>query len=134
MQVNGGLLQLEDLARIPYPIEREPVTSRLSNMTVYTMPPPGAGRTLIEMINIIRKFPVKDRNPDMPRGALLLTEVIRRAQLDRRVRGQEQHRRAFGRHTAPPLGKRGARLYPKPPRGGGPVAPRAGAHSSFWGM
>jgi gamma-glutamyltranspeptidase/glutathione hydrolase len=86
MQVNGGLLQKDDLAQIPYPIERDPITGRLGNMMVYTMPPPGAGRTLIEMINIIKKFPVKDRNPDTPDGALLLAEIIRRVQLDRRDR------------------------------------------------
>ena len=86
MQANGGFIHQDDLARIPYPIEREPVTGRLGRMTVHTMPPPGAGRTLIEMINIINKFPRASRNPDTPDGSLLLTEVIRRAQLDRRDR------------------------------------------------
>ena len=38
------------------------------------------------MLNIVRKFPAKERNPDTPQGALLLAEVIRRAQLDRRDR------------------------------------------------
>ena len=86
MQANGGLVQKDDLAQIPYPIERDPISGRLGNMMVFTMPPPGAGRTLIEMINILKKFPVKDRNPDTPEGALILTEIIRRAQLDRRDR------------------------------------------------
>ena len=86
MEANGGLIRMDDLAKIPYPIEREPVSGRLGNMMVYTMPPPGAGRTLIEMINIIKKFSPPDRNPDKPEGALLLTETIRRAQLDRRDR------------------------------------------------
>jgi len=86
MQANGGLLQKDDLAQIPYPLEREPIIGRLGNMMVYTMPPPGAGMTLIEMINIIKKFSVSDRNPDTPEGALLLAEVIRRSQLDRRDR------------------------------------------------
>lgn len=86
MEANNGLIQKEDLALIPYPIERETITGRLGNMMVHTMPPPGAGRTLIEMINLIKKFPVKDRNPDTPDGALLLTEIIRRTQLDRRDR------------------------------------------------
>jgi gamma-glutamyltranspeptidase/glutathione hydrolase len=55
-------------------------------MFVYTMPPPGAGRTLVEMLNIIRKFPAEGKNPDTPKGAALLAEIIRRAQLDRRDR------------------------------------------------
>lgn len=86
MQAHSGFIQKDDLARIPYPLEREPVSGRLSNMMVYTMPPPGAGRTLVEMINIIKKFPVQERNPDTPDGALLLAETIRRAQLDRQDR------------------------------------------------
>jgi gamma-glutamyltranspeptidase/glutathione hydrolase len=86
MQANGGLIQKDDLAQIPYPIERETVSCRYRNMMIYTMPPPGAGRTLIEMINILKKFPSIERNPDTPQGALLLVEIIRRAQLDRRDR------------------------------------------------
>lgn len=86
MLKNGGFIQKDDLARIPYPIERDPVSSRFDNMFVYTMPPPGAGRPLIETLNIIRKFPEKERNPDTPEGALILAEIMRRAQLDRRDR------------------------------------------------
>ena len=86
MQRNGGFIQKDDLARIPYPIEREPVSCRFGNMFVYTMPPPGSGRTLIEMLNVLRKFPKKERNPDTPHGALLLAEIMRSAQLDRRDR------------------------------------------------
>jgi gamma-glutamyltranspeptidase/glutathione hydrolase len=86
MQKNGGFLHKDDLAKIPYPIEREPVSCRFSNMYVYTMPPPGAGRTLVEMLNILKRFPKKSRNLDTPENILLLAEVIRRAQLDRRDR------------------------------------------------
>jgi gamma-glutamyltranspeptidase/glutathione hydrolase len=86
MQDSNGLIHKDDLACVPYPIEREPVSGRLGRKTVYTMPPPGAGRTLIEMINIIKKFPHEKRNPNTPEGALLMAEVIRRAQLDRRDR------------------------------------------------
>jgi gamma-glutamyltranspeptidase/glutathione hydrolase len=86
MQANSGLIQKDDLAQIPYPIEREAINGRYRNMMIYTMPPPGAGRTLLEMINILKKFPTIERNPDTPQGALLLSEIIRRAQLDRRDR------------------------------------------------
>ncbi|MHC4944039.1 MAG: gamma-glutamyltransferase [Planctomycetota bacterium] len=86
MQKNGGFIQKDDLAMIPLPIEREPVSCRFGNMHVFTMPPPGSGRTLIEILNILRKFPAKNRNPDTTEGALLLAEIMRRAQLDRRDR------------------------------------------------
>lgn len=86
MQRNGGFIQKDDLARIPYLIEREPVTCRFGNTIVCTMPPPGAGRPLIETLHIVQQFPEKDRNPDTPKGALLLAEIMRQAQLDRRDR------------------------------------------------
>jgi gamma-glutamyltranspeptidase/glutathione hydrolase len=86
MHRHGGLLHKDDLAKIPYPIEREPISSRFSNMYIHTMPPPGAGRTLVEMLNILKRFPKMARNLDTPENALLLAEVIRRAQLDRRDR------------------------------------------------
>lgn len=86
MERNDGFIQKDDLANIPRPIEREPVSSRFGNMYIHTMPPPGAGRTLLQMLNILRKFPKNSRNPDTPEGAFLLAEVIRRAQLDRRDR------------------------------------------------
>jgi gamma-glutamyltranspeptidase/glutathione hydrolase len=50
------------------------------------MPPPGAGRSLIEILNLLKKFPQQKRNLDTPEGALLFAEVMRRAQLDRRDR------------------------------------------------
>ncbi len=86
MQRNGGFIHKDDLARIPYPLERKPLTCRFGNLYVTTMPPPGAGRTLVEMLNILRSFTRAERNPDTPKGALLLAEVIRQAQLDRRDR------------------------------------------------
>ncbi|MBC8178576.1 MAG: gamma-glutamyltransferase family protein [Desulfobacteraceae bacterium] len=86
MDKNDGFMQKDDLANIPWPIEREPVVCKFGGMYVKTMPPPGAGRTLVEMLNILRKFPKENRNPDTPKGALLLAETIRRTQLDRRDR------------------------------------------------
>ncbi|MFH1739697.1 MAG: gamma-glutamyltransferase [bacterium] len=86
MVENGGLLHLDDLARIPWPIERRPVSTRFEGKRIHTFPPPGAGRTLIEMFNILSNFPAKLRDPDTPLGTVLLAEVIRRAFLDRRDR------------------------------------------------
>jgi gamma-glutamyltranspeptidase/glutathione hydrolase len=86
MESNNGFIQKDDLAHIPYPIERDPLKCRFGNMVVHTMPPPGSGRTLIEILNILRKFPAKERNPDTPGGAYLLAEIMQQAQLDRRDR------------------------------------------------
>ena len=51
-----------------------------------SFPPPGAGRTLIQMLKALDHFPETLWNADTPKGAALLAEVIRRANLDRRDR------------------------------------------------
>jgi len=86
MELNDGLIRRDDLGLIPWPIERRPVSCHFHELRVMTMPPPGAGRTLIEMLNVLSLFEDKRLNPNTPRAALLLTEVIKRAQFDRRDR------------------------------------------------
>jgi len=86
MQNNGGLLHKDDLAQIPQPIERKPVTGRFEGCRVFTFPPPGAGRTLIEMLNVYQQLKPSRRDFDTPEGAVMLAETIRRAFLDRQDR------------------------------------------------
>lgn len=89
MRANDGLLHLDDLAHMPLPIERHPVSCRFEGLRVITFPPPGAGRTLAEMFNILSHFPAKRRDPDTPEGAALLAHVIQQAYLDRQDRPYE---------------------------------------------
>lgn len=86
MEQHDGLMREDDLAQIPLPIERRPVTCNYDGMRIFTFPPPGAGRTLIEMFNIISHFPRKMRRFDSPEGAKLLAMVIQQAFRDRRDR------------------------------------------------
>jgi gamma-glutamyltranspeptidase/glutathione hydrolase len=86
MKRGGGLIRADDLAQIPWPIERRPLSARFGSARVLTMPPPGAGRTLVEMLNIVSHLKPADVDPDTSRGALVLAEVIRRAFMDRRDR------------------------------------------------
>jgi gamma-glutamyltranspeptidase/glutathione hydrolase len=83
MAQNGGLITEEDLAQIPWPIERKPISNRFEDCKVVTFPPPGAGRTLVELLNIISHIPKKYRNVDSPKGALMLAQAIRQANRDR---------------------------------------------------
>ena len=55
-------------------------------MRLHTFPPPGAGRTLTQLVKILSALPQKLRDPDTPEGAVALAEVIRRALVDRRDR------------------------------------------------
>jgi gamma-glutamyltranspeptidase/glutathione hydrolase len=83
---NDGLLRLDDLAQIPWPLERRPVSCRWGTWRVLSFPPPGAGRTLVEMLHILSHFPPRKRDLDGPEGAVLLAKVIRQAFRDRRDR------------------------------------------------
>ncbi len=80
---HDGFIRRDDLAQIPLPIERRPLTVRFFGHRVFTMPPPGAGRTLVEMMNIHQHLPESHRGLETRNGAVLLAETIRRAFLDR---------------------------------------------------
>ncbi|MEJ2620165.1 MAG: gamma-glutamyltransferase [Candidatus Thiodiazotropha sp.] len=83
MVANDGLVRDDDLAQIPWPVERRPLATHFSNQRVFTFGPPGAGRTLIEALNLLDQFPQSQRDPETLQGALLLAHVIRKANLDR---------------------------------------------------
>ena len=83
MEDNGGILFEDDLAQIPHPIERRPLSGRFGRDRVLTMPPPGAGRTLVEMLNIHQSLPRELGDIDTPEGAVYLAETIRQALIDR---------------------------------------------------
>jgi gamma-glutamyltranspeptidase/glutathione hydrolase len=86
MVKNDGFIRDDDLAQIPWPIERKPLACRFRGNKVLTFGEPGAGRTLVQMLNVAEKFSFEQFNPDTPKGALLLSEIIRRANLDRQDR------------------------------------------------
>jgi gamma-glutamyltranspeptidase/glutathione hydrolase len=83
MVANHGFVRDDDLAQIPWPVERRPLATHFSNQRVFTFGPPGAGRTLIEALNLLDQFPQSQRDPETLQGALLLAHVIRKANLDR---------------------------------------------------
>jgi gamma-glutamyltranspeptidase/glutathione hydrolase len=91
MQANGGLIHLDDLARIPWPIERRPLASRLATWRVLAFPPPGAGRMLVEILLVLQNLRPEEYDPDTPQGAAVLAEVIHRANLDRQDRPFDPH-------------------------------------------
>ena len=86
MEANGGILLADDLAQIPHPIERRPLSVRFGRDRVLTMPLPGAGRTLVEMLNIHQSLPRELQDIDTPAGAVCLAETIRLALIDRNDR------------------------------------------------
>jgi len=88
---NGGFIRRDDLAQIPWPLERLPLETSFYGDRVLTFGPPGAGRVVVEMLNVLDLFSADERDPDTPEGALLLANVIRRGQWDRRDRPFDPH-------------------------------------------
>lgn len=89
MVANDGLIRDDDLAQIPWPVERQPLSTHFGSHRAFTFGPPGAGRTLIEALNLLEQFPVAQRDPETPDGALLLAHIIRKANLDRADRPED---------------------------------------------
>jgi gamma-glutamyltranspeptidase/glutathione hydrolase len=85
MREHGGLLRYDDLALTPWPIERKALKRKYRGLTVYTMPLPGAGRTLLFNLLMLNQLPpgtfMEMADPFME--SHLLAEVMRKAFLER---------------------------------------------------
>jgi gamma-glutamyltranspeptidase/glutathione hydrolase len=83
MKANNGILHRDDLAQIPQPVERRPISVRFGPWRVRSATPPAGGRTLAQMLKIIETVPKRYRQLDTPEGAVVLAEIVRRANIDR---------------------------------------------------
>ena len=83
MREHGGLLRADDLALIPWPIERKPLIGNFHSLRVHTMPPPGAGRPFIFMLAMLGALPGKRLNRLNIKKARLLVEIFRKAFFER---------------------------------------------------
>lgn len=83
MRENGGLLRYDDLALMPLPIVRTPLKRKFRGLTVYSMPPPCAGRSLLFTLMMINTIRPRHLHKDEINRGLLLVEIFRKALLDR---------------------------------------------------
>jgi len=83
MQANNGFLCADDFAKVPWPKEREPLEGTFEGRTVHTVPEPGGGHTLLQLLAIHEALPDSLRDPDTPAGAVALTSAIQRVRRDR---------------------------------------------------
>jgi gamma-glutamyltranspeptidase/glutathione hydrolase len=86
MRANDGLLRADDLALIPWPVERSPVARRYRGYLVKTMPPPGAGRTLLLVLLMLSYLQSKFVGGSAPERYHFLAETFRKAFLQREDR------------------------------------------------
>lgn len=85
MQKNSGFINQDDLQNIPWPKESAPLLARFRNWDLHTMPPPGGGVVLVEMLNLFEELASPGLDPDSPEAGLLFATIIRQARRDRRV-------------------------------------------------
>lgn len=83
MRAHDGFLRADDLALIPWPVERRPLRRRYRGVTIESMPPPGAGRILLLVMMMLASV-----RSDFLRGSTYernhyLAETFRKAFLRR---------------------------------------------------
>lgn len=83
MQARGGLLTRVDLSQVPLPQERPVLEGRYRTYRLATFPPPGAGRALVEILNILEDFEPGELGLDDPRTYVILAHVFQNALRDR---------------------------------------------------
>ena len=92
MKKNRGLIQEEDLAYIPEPLIRKPIARKYRHVTVVTVPPPAAGRTLLLTLMMLNHLPSKFLRSSKPSSYHFVSETFRKTFLHRM-------QRPFNRHT-----------------------------------
>jgi gamma-glutamyltranspeptidase / glutathione hydrolase len=86
MRFNEGFLRMEDLALIPWPVERKPIRRNYRKVKIFTCPPPGAGRTLLLVLQMMKNLPSKFfKNPN-PKMFHFLAETFRKGLLNHKER------------------------------------------------
>ncbi len=79
MRINEGYLHLDDLALIPVPIERKPLTRTYRGIKIVTMPPPTAGRTLLLVLMMLNNVSPEFIRSQKPESYHFVAEIFRKA-------------------------------------------------------
>ena len=83
MEKNGGLITLQDLKNYNI-VEREPLVGDYKDYKIVSMPPSSSGGThLIQMLNMLEEFPIKEMGFASAESIHILAEVMKRAYADR---------------------------------------------------
>lgn len=86
MRANDGLLRADDLALIPWPVERPPLRRRYRSTRIASMPPPGAGRTLLLVMMMLERLKSRFLAGRDPSRYHFIAETFRKAFLLRQDR------------------------------------------------
>lgn len=86
MRDHSGFLRAEDLALIPWPVERKPLKRKYRNTRVFTCPPPTSGRTLLLVLLMLNNLPSKFLKQATPESFHFMAETFRKALINRKER------------------------------------------------
>ena len=83
MEANGGLITKEDLANYQ-PVIRTPIRGNYRGYDIYSMPPPSSGGVhLVQMLNILEKFPIRFLGHNTAQTIHLMAETMKLAYAER---------------------------------------------------
>ncbi len=111
MRRNRGYIRRDDLAMIPVPVERRPIGRKYRGVMVRTVPPPGAGDTLLLILMMLRCVPKRRLASKGHEEYRYMSETFRKALLHRarrpldprtycQARSQTHLSPGFARHLA----------------------------------
>ena len=86
MRKNKGFLRKQDLSFIPQPIEKRPISKRYRGIKIYTIPPPGAGETMLLVMMMLSNIPKKYLTRKNVNTYHYISETFRKALLYRTQR------------------------------------------------
>lgn len=81
-----GFLRAEDLALVPWPVERKPISRKYRKIKIFTSPPPGAGRTLLLVLQILKNLPAKVLKSGSAQACHFMAETFRKGLLNHKER------------------------------------------------
>jgi gamma-glutamyltranspeptidase / glutathione hydrolase len=86
MRFHEGFLRAEDLALIPWPVERKPIRRSYRKVKIFTCPPPGAGRTLLLVLQMFKNMPAKFFKNPTAKMYHFMAETFRKGLLNHKER------------------------------------------------
>lgn len=78
MRRNGGLVSKDDLARYQ-PLRNEPIRGSYRGYTVATNQPPGGGLMLLQMLNVLENFDLREMGHNSAEYLRVMAETMKRA-------------------------------------------------------
>ena len=86
MRANDGFLRADDLALMPWPVERPAIRRRYRGLSIVTLPPPAAGRTLLLVMLMLNHLPSRFLRRRSREFYHFVAETFRKAFLQRQER------------------------------------------------